>query len=113
MKPDEALERLLEERPEAPPPIVKRKPSTIGEAELVAALRENQWKIANAADALKITRSSLHMLIDKSDRIRKAKDVPQDELRKVYEETGGDLQAMADKLRVSPRGLRNRVKELK
>jgi two-component system nitrogen regulation response regulator GlnG len=89
-----------------------RPPSEIGAEALQATLRENQWRIGAAARALGISRTSLYALIDASDGVRKAKDIPPDELRTCYEACGGDLDAMAERLHVSRRGIQLRLKEL-
>ena len=52
------------------------------------------------------------MLIDKSTRLRKAKDIPRDELAALSVELDGDLDAMAERLEVSSRGLYLRLREL-
>jgi two-component system nitrogen regulation response regulator GlnG len=89
-----------------------RPPAEIGAEALQVALRENLWRIGATARALGISRTSLYGLIDASDGIRKAKDVPADELRTCYEACGGDLDAMMERLQVSKRGIRLRLKEL-
>ena len=119
---DAALERMLAdtcaEVDEVPPAVVstepseRRKPSEVTEDELVEALRTNRWRLAQTARQLRISPASLHMLIDKSERVQKAKDIDEAELLRCYNELGGDLDAMADRLEVSRRGLNLRLKEI-
>ena len=122
---DRALERLLHDEPAQPAtagptaapaaparPQRRRKPSEVAEEELIKALKANRWRLEQTATALSISRASLYMLIEKSDKLRKAKDIPKDELERVYNETDGDLDLMAEKLEVSKGGLRLRVKEI-
>jgi two-component system nitrogen regulation response regulator GlnG len=52
------------------------------------------------------------MLIEKSTRLRKAKDVPIEQILRLHDELGGDVEAMAEKLEVSSRGLYLRLKEI-
>jgi two-component system nitrogen regulation response regulator GlnG len=89
----------------------RRKPSEIGEDELLAALRRNGWQTGATAEELGISRTSLYALIDGSKGLRKAKSVPVDELKRVHEECGGDLELMSARLEVSRRGLQLRLKE--
>jgi len=93
-------------------PAADTAPSELTDEQLLCALQANDWKIGATADALGIARSSLYRLIDKSTRIRKAKDVPPDEIRAVRQDCEGDIRKMAAQLEVSPRGLRLRMKEL-
>lgn len=121
---DRSVERLLSERaveksePELSSRTVtetvgpRRKPSEVTEEELVAALKANRFRLEPTAVALRITRPSLYMLIDKSTRLRKAKDVPAAEILQVHNELNGDVDAMAEKLEVSSRGLYLRLREV-
>ncbi len=76
-------------------------------------MRANQFHLERAAAALGISKGSLYLLIEKSPTLRTAKDVPQEELARVWSETGGDLDGMSEILEVSRGGLRLRVKELR
>ncbi|HUS32717.1 MAG TPA: hypothetical protein VMZ53_29655 [Kofleriaceae bacterium] len=49
-------------------------------------------------------------LIDRSKRLRKAKDIP--DLRRAYDACGGDLDIAAAELEVSRRSLEQRIAEL-
>jgi two-component system nitrogen regulation response regulator GlnG len=95
-----------------PPRTTGRKPAEIDETELLEALRRHGWRIGATADALGIAKSSLYLLIDKTPRIRKARDVSKDELVRCLEECAGDVDAAAARLEVSPRGLKLRKSEL-
>jgi two-component system nitrogen regulation response regulator GlnG len=119
---DRSVERLLSERAaeksadlEAPAAEIvgpRRKPSEVTEEELLAALKANRFRLEPTAVALRITRPSLYMLIDKSTRLQKAKDVPAEEILRLHKELNGDVDAMAEKLEVSSRGLYLRLKEV-
>ncbi len=87
-------------------------PAEIGEEALQSALKTNRWKIGAAARALGISRTTLYSLIEASHAIRKAKDVPEQELRACYAACGGDADAMAEQLQVSSRGILLRLREL-
>jgi len=113
---DAALERLL--APTATPPSspvaahTKRDPSTIGDDILVAALQEAGWSAVAAAARLGVSRSSLYTLIDRCPKIRKAKDIPDAELRRAFDDHAGELDGAAQTLKVSRRALKLRWSEL-
>ena len=115
---DPAVEALLAVQPKAPPPQAapavrtSRAPADIGDAELVAALRANGWKVGPTARALGIARSSLYLLIDRSRSIRKARDVSAEEIAAARAACDGSVQRMAEQLEVSARGLKLRMTEL-
>ena len=90
----------------------KRKPSTVSEQELVAALSANQWRIAQTAAQLGLARASLYGLIERSTKIRKASDLDAAAIEACRGDTDGTLEDMACALCVSPRGLRLRMREL-
>jgi two-component system nitrogen regulation response regulator GlnG len=102
------------DEPTAPPPAGadRRNPSDIAEHELIDVLRANQWRINATASRLGISRTSLYLLMDRSPNIRKARDIPRDQLAACSAEHGGDLDAMASQLQISKRGLQLRMKEL-
>jgi two-component system nitrogen regulation response regulator GlnG len=114
---DSALERLLAVAPAAAPAPIpqeppRRDPAAITDDDLLAALRASAWRAAGAAAQLGVSRSTLYQLIDRSKRIRKAKDIPEPELRQVYEACSSDLDAAAAELEVSRRALKLRISEL-
>jgi DNA-binding NtrC family response regulator len=93
----------------APP---RRQPSDISEQELVEALREHRWNIRATAVALRIPRTSLYRLIESSPGLRTAGDLDPDEIRACHSATHGNLDAMVERLCVSKKALRRRIKEL-
>jgi two-component system nitrogen regulation response regulator GlnG len=118
---DATLERLLGSSPAprptisnlAPPtPRPRRDPLAVTDEELLAALRRTGWSAVAAAGELGVSRSSLYNLIDRSKRIRKAKDIPEAELRRVFDSCSGELDAIAAELEVSRRALKLRIAEL-
>jgi two-component system nitrogen regulation response regulator GlnG len=123
---DRALEQLLSETAdadagalaspapdvEAAQPSERRDPDDVGEAELIAVLREHDWEVRPTAAALGVPRSSLYGLMRKSSSIRAASDIGDDELRREHAAHGGDVVAMARALCVSRRGLQLRLRGL-
>ncbi|QRN98121.1 sigma-54-dependent Fis family transcriptional regulator [Archangium violaceum] len=90
----------------------RRKPSEVGEEEMLDALRASSWDIKATAERLGITRSSLYELIDRSSRIRTAGDLSPEEVTSCFHECQGDLDAMVRRLEVSKRALQRRLREL-
>ncbi|MEM9553297.1 MAG: sigma 54-interacting transcriptional regulator [Acidobacteriota bacterium] len=89
-----------------------RAPSEVSDEELLDALRSHGWRLKPAAAQLRVSRTSLYALIDRCPQIRRATDLERDELAVSFERHDGDLAAMADELRVSPQGLRQRLQAL-
>ncbi len=89
-----------------------RRPEDVREDELLAALRENRWRLQPTAAQLGISRSSLYDRIDRSPNIRKAADLGREEIEACSGRFGGDLDAMVEELEVSKRGLQRQMKKL-
>ena len=89
-----------------------RKPSDIGEDELLETLREHRWQLKPAADALGVSRATMYRLVDSSPRIRKATEVDPAEIEQALERSGGHVGKAAASLEVSPQGLKRRMKAL-
>ncbi|MEM8934096.1 MAG: sigma 54-interacting transcriptional regulator, partial [Acidobacteriota bacterium] len=89
-----------------------RPPSEIGDDALRAALRTHRFATRPTARALGISRTSLYRLIERSATVRKAADLDAEEIHHALDEHGGDLDAAAFDLEVSPRGLGRRAAEL-
>ena len=90
----------------------RRSPDDVTEDELLEALRANHWRIQRAAAQLGISRGSLYDRIEKSSRIRKAVALSRQEIEACHERCGGDLDAMAESLEVSKRGLQRQITQL-
>ena len=89
-----------------------RSPNEVSEDELLAALRSHSFRIQPTAAVLRVSRTSLYALIEKSSQIRKAKDLSREEIEKCIEDHKGNLDAMAAELEVSRKGLRRRMTAL-
>jgi len=84
----------------------------ITDDELMAVLRASRWNLAEAAGRLRVSRTSLYALVARHGGIRKAADLSREEIAAALERSGGDLEAAADALGVSPHGLKIRRTEL-
>ncbi len=99
--------------PAEPLQVDRRKPSDISGGELLAALRAHRWDLQATAAVLHISRPSLYALIESSPGLRKAGDLSTEEISRCWEECGGDLDAMVDRLEVSRKALARRLREMK
>src|SRR6185295_11472077 len=111
-----AVERLLAESPTgtsgtaranaarsvAPAPR-KRRGSEIPDLEVENALRAHRFDLQAAATALGISRPSLYERIAAHPTLRTASDLTAAEISIAFAACGGDLEAMVDRLEVSPR----------
>lgn len=84
----------------------------VDEDALLRALRQSRWSIGPAAVTLGVSRTALYRLIARSPHVRKAADIPEDELMRCHDACGGDLDVMSARLEVSKRGLTLRLREL-
>jgi two-component system nitrogen regulation response regulator GlnG len=96
--------------PAAPKPR-SRKPADITKDEFEEAMRTHCWDIKSTAASLGISRTSLYQLME-TFGIHTAGQLDIEEIRACHRELGGDLDAMAERLRVSKPALRRRLKEL-
>ncbi|MCG8459889.1 MAG: sigma-54 dependent transcriptional regulator [Holophagales bacterium] len=96
----------------AAPARAYRDPSEVTDGELVAALEAHAWQPKGAARALGISRSSIYVLIERCDQVRKASELTGEEIEAARVEHGGGLDKMAGSLRVSKQGLKRRMSRL-
>jgi two-component system nitrogen regulation response regulator GlnG len=90
----------------------RRHPADISREELAQALHAHRWNIRATAAALRIPRTSLYRMIEASPGLRTAGELDADEIRACHRDTGGNLDAMVERLRVSKSALQRRIKEL-
>jgi two-component system nitrogen regulation response regulator GlnG len=100
------------ERGVAAAPAAVRGTWEIRSSDLLTALRENHWKPGATAAALQIPRTTLYALMERHPGIRKASDIPADELLSQLEACAGDLDRAAEQLQVSRRGLQLRLAQI-
>jgi two-component system nitrogen regulation response regulator GlnG len=91
---------------EARPATPSARPAEITDGELIAALRSHGWSPNRAAASLGVPTGTLHDLMRRSGKVRRAADVSNAELSSTLAACDGDTHAAADKLCVSERALR-------
>lgn len=111
----DALLPTLEARRESKPQANATAPvdrQAIGDELLVETLRANRWQVGATARALGIAKNTLYQLMERCEGIRKARDLGREEILECRESSGGDAKLMAERLEVSERGLKLRMREL-
>jgi two-component system, NtrC family, nitrogen regulation response regulator GlnG len=98
--------------PSAPPPEARRRPADVAERELEGALRASRWDFARAASLLGISRTSVYALVEESPRFRTASDLGAAEITQAFHACDGDLASMVERLEVSERALKRRLRDL-
>ncbi|MFT5429585.1 MAG: two-component system nitrogen regulation response regulator GlnG [Myxococcota bacterium] len=109
---DPAVERLLDPPTDSVPEPVTVTAGELTEASLISELRRNRFRLGPTASALGISRTTLYAHIDKSDKIRKARDLQPAEIGAALERSNQDVDHAALALEVSKRGLQLRIREL-
>ncbi len=88
------------------------KPSELTEDVLLNALRRHDYRPGPVALEFGMSRTTLYALIEKSTRIKKAKDLEKAEIEIALQDASQDVGVAAHRLEVSKRGLQLRIKEL-
>ncbi len=89
-----------------------RDPNSVPDDEILAALRQHQFRIKPTAADLNIARSSLHDRIDRMPGVRRASTLERKEIMKLLAEHGTEVPELAAVLEVSPEALKRRMRDL-
>jgi two-component system, NtrC family, nitrogen regulation response regulator GlnG len=87
-------------------------PGEITDAQIVAALRANAFRIAATAEALGIAKNTLYKRMERCAGLRRARDLDAREIERAAAVVPSDLESVAARLEVSARGLKLRLREL-
>ncbi len=104
--------RTDQENADGPSSRASRKLIDVSEAELLAALEGNRWQLTSTAAALGVSRSTLYRLIEDAPSVRKASELHADEVASALKDAGGSVNKAALALRVSPQGLKRKIRSL-
>ncbi|MFZ6743562.1 sigma 54-interacting transcriptional regulator [Undibacterium sp. JH2W] len=102
--------------PHEPAPVPRRhyrRPADLSNADVLAALDNNDWMIQGAATELGISRPSLYKLLDQHPHIRRADQIDAEEIQRVLAEVAGDVDACAARLKTPAESLRRRLVQLR
>lgn len=99
----------------APAGVVAPKPrriaiAEVGDAAVLAAMDNNQWRIRGAALELGISRPSLYKLLEAHPRIRRPEAIGDEELRRALAQHDGELGKCAAALRTPGEALRRHLR---
>ncbi len=101
-------------RRQAPPAAARRKhrkPSEVGEEELLEALRKHRFELKATAAELGVSRTNFYRMVEECPAVRKAQDLGRDEIDEALARCGGDPEAAVE-LEVSLWGLKRRMATL-
>jgi two-component system nitrogen regulation response regulator GlnG len=87
-----------------------RPAAEIAEAELLATVHAEGFSVERAARRLGVSKSYLYRRLEGNPSVRRAHDIPAEEIRAALAATAGDVPAAAARLRVSTRALRLQVR---
>ena len=93
-------------------PAAPKSSGPLDDQRILETLRAQQWRLAATARALGISRTTLYARIDANPLLRKAGDIPVEELKAAWEACGGDAEEVARRLEVSARAITLRVRAL-
>ncbi|HWN67922.1 MAG TPA: sigma-54 dependent transcriptional regulator [Haliangium sp.] len=91
---------------------LRSRPHSIAPEALLEALRASDWSVPRAAELLGVPRATLYSRMARLPGIRKATDLTHADISEAIRVYGSDLDAMAERLCVSRRGLKLRMKAL-
>jgi two-component system nitrogen regulation response regulator GlnG len=113
--PEHILDEILEPPAESAsavrsePPGSTRSMRDVSPAEFAKAYVASDYGVAETARVLRVSRNAVYRRLEKTPDYRVAVQVPEEELVRALQATGGDVEAAALQLRVSAAGLRTRL----
>jgi two-component system nitrogen regulation response regulator GlnG len=91
----------------------RRKLANIGAAEILQAMRDNDWYIQGAAQTLGVSRPSMYKLLESHPSIRPATAIPPSEIADALHACAEDIEACAARLQTPTEALRRHLRTLK
>jgi two-component system, NtrC family, nitrogen regulation response regulator GlnG len=86
--------------------------SGVTDEQVYAALEDCGWKVRTAAEKLGVNRSRVYKAMARHPQLRRARDIPRQELEDCVRECDNDLDCVCQRLRVSRYALKMRLAEL-
>jgi two-component system nitrogen regulation response regulator GlnG len=87
----------------APP---RKKLIDLSEADVLAAMEENDWYIQAAAQQLGVSRPSMYKLLETHSQIRRIEHITPDEIHRTFDANGRDIERCASALKTPSEALR-------
>ena len=91
--------------PEAAP-ASRKKLADISEQDVLAAMQASEWEIQGAAQMLGVSRPSMYKLLATHSQIRRAEQIPREEIVQALAQCGGDMDVCATRLKTPSEALR-------
>ncbi|MFZ6746442.1 sigma-54-dependent transcriptional regulator [Undibacterium sp. JH2W] len=92
------------------PAIPRKKLAELSDDDVLRAMENNDWYIQGAAQELGVSRPSMYKLLDNHSQIRRAEQIPTEEIRQSLETSAGDVEACAALLKTPSEALRRYLK---
>lgn len=89
-----------------------RNQNEVSEEEVIAALDEVGWVIKPAAEKLGVSRTALYDLMEKSNKISVAEDIPADIIKDTIKNIPGGIESWAKHLKVGREALNKRIRKI-
>ncbi len=84
----------------------RKKLAELSDDDVLRAMENNDWYIQGAAQELGVSRPSMYKLLDNHSQIRRAEQIPIEEIRQSLETSAGDVEACAALLKTPSEALR-------
>jgi len=84
----------------------RRKPSSLSHQDILDAMGRHGWTIQHAAHALGISRPTLYKLLERHPEIRRAEQIPVDDIKRALFSSNGDVERCAALLKTPAEPLR-------
>ncbi|BBB58364.1 hypothetical protein UNDKW_0091 [Undibacterium sp. KW1] len=84
----------------------RKKLAELSDEDVLRAMENNDWYIQGAAQELGVSRPSMYKLLDNHSQIRRAEQIPTEEIRQSLETSAGDVEACAALLKTPSEALR-------
>ncbi|PXX45324.1 sigma-54-dependent transcriptional regulator [Undibacterium pigrum] len=88
----------------------RKKLAELSDDDVLRAMENNDWYIQGAAQELGVSRPSMYKLLDNHSQIRRAEQIPVEEIRQSLETSAGDVEACAALLKTPSEALRRYLK---
>ncbi|MFZ6731158.1 sigma 54-interacting transcriptional regulator [Undibacterium sp. Ji42W] len=92
------------------PATPRKKLAELSDEDVLHAMENNDWYIQGAAQELGVSRPSMYKLLDNHRQIRRAEQIPIEEIRQSLETSAGDVEACAALLKTPSEALRRYLK---
>jgi len=102
----ERVRDITEEAPTA----ARKKLAELSDADVLEALENNAWNIQAAAKSLGISRPSMYKLLEQHPQIRRAEQIPDEEIRHTLKTSAGDMEHCASLLKTPSEALRRHLR---